>query len=155
MDVQQYPPPVLFLDFDGVTHPEMCQAHQLFTCLPLIEAVLREHPCVDVVISSSWREHHPLDELRAVFSRDIAPRIKGVTPIEPRRREMPAAAHVRERECRTWLQRNVPTGSWVAIDDVPWLFTPGCPHLILTNHRTGFSPSNADHLHAVLKRLSS
>lgn len=47
--------PVLFLDFDGVTHPEVCTAEQLFCCLPLIEEVLRRRPGVDIVISSSWR----------------------------------------------------------------------------------------------------
>lgn len=147
--------PVVFLDFDGVTHPEVCKTVQLFNCLPLIERVLRQHLAVDVVISSSWRLHHPLSELRAFFSEDVAHRVVGVTPCEAVRRDLPAPQHVRERECRRWLELHGPDRPWVAIDDVPWLFTPGCPHLLLTDHRAGFSLANASHLHALLQRLSS
>ena len=84
-----------------------------------------------------------------------AHRVVGVTPCEPVRRDLPAPQHVRERECRSWLELHGPDRPWVAIDDVPWLFTPGCPHLLLTDHRAGFSLANASHLHAVLQRLSS
>lgn len=56
--------PILFLDFDGVTHPEVCTAPELFTCLPLIEAVLLRHSHVCIVISSAWREHHGLEDLQ-------------------------------------------------------------------------------------------
>lgn len=33
---------ILFLDFDGVTHPEFCSYDDYFCRLPLIEEVLRE-----------------------------------------------------------------------------------------------------------------
>ena len=36
----------LFLDFDGVLHPEMCNKGAFFSQLPLLEAVLRDHPSV-------------------------------------------------------------------------------------------------------------
>lgn len=35
---------ILFLDFDGVTHPDPCDAGQHVTRLPLIEQVLRPYP---------------------------------------------------------------------------------------------------------------
>ena len=71
---------VLFVDFDGVTHPEPCLRIDEFCFLPLIEQVLREHIDLDVVISSSWRHEHSLDQLRGFFSPDVAQRVVGVTP---------------------------------------------------------------------------
>ena len=147
--------PIVFLDFDGVTHPEVCKVDQLFTCLPLIEGVLRKHAHIDVVISSSWREHHPLSELREFFAPDMRQRVLGSTPVTPRNESEPAAPHVRQTECETWLTTHRTGHPWIAIDDVPWLFRPGCPNLLLTQHRVGFTLGNADHLHFVLARLSS
>ena len=45
----------------------MDKREELFTCLPLIEDVLRMHPGVDVVISSSWRFFHPLEQIGKRF----------------------------------------------------------------------------------------
>lgn len=146
--------PIVFLDFDGVTHPEVCKVEQLFTCLPLIEGVLRHHTRVEVVISSSWREHHPLGALRTRFSRDIGERVARCTPVAHRDSAQPAQSHVRELECRTWLALHRPDHPWIAIDNVPWLFQPGCPNPLLTNHRTGFTRNNAEFLHSLLERLS-
>ncbi len=143
---------LIFLDFDGVTHPECSRPEQLFTCLYLIEDVLRAHPCVDVVISSSWRIARPLEQLRQHFSHDIAPRVIGCTPISTRHKAELAELHLRELEIRSWLQTHAPKRPWVAIDDVPWLFSVGCPNLFLTNTRTGFTPSNARRLHERLSR---
>jgi len=71
----------LFLDFDGVTHPDRARPERQFEALPLIEKVLRDHPEVEVVLSTSWRESYPLDVLRYLFSIDISERIVGMNPI--------------------------------------------------------------------------
>lgn len=142
--------PILFLDFDGVTHPEVCLAEQLFCCLPLVEEVLRRRPGVDIVISSSWREHHSLQELQERFSPELRDRVVGCTPIYKQDMCEPAKRYVREIECRTWLQANRPevlaSGAWLALDDASWLFSPGCQHLILSRHKTGFAPADAEFL---------
>jgi len=65
---------ILFLDFDGVTHPDGCRADDLFCQLPLIEGVLQRRPGVQVVISSSWRETRSLDVLRRYFRQDLRER---------------------------------------------------------------------------------
>ena len=45
---------ILFLDFDGVLHPEPCYDKQsFFCCLPRLENVLRDFPKVRVVISNT------------------------------------------------------------------------------------------------------
>lgn len=118
--------PVLFLDFDGVTHPEGISSAPLFGRLPAIESVLRRHPTVRVVISSSWRLARPLDALQKLFSPSIAPRVIGKTPcIED------GQSFTRHRECLSWLSLNATVWTpWVALDDQPWLFRPSCPQLI-------------------------
>lgn len=62
--------PILFLDFDGVLHPEHCHESKHFCCLPFLEGVLREIPDCELVITSTWRLHKPLDDLRSYFSSD-------------------------------------------------------------------------------------
>ena len=47
---------ILFLDFDGVLHPEPCDEDgEPFCNLPALEAILRDFPAVEIVISSMWR----------------------------------------------------------------------------------------------------
>jgi hypothetical protein len=121
-----YPLMILFLDFDGVLHPEHdgepTPADRVFCYLPRFEAVMRDFPGVEIVISSTWREQFPLDTLRAQFSPDIAARIIGTTPVIPRadNEYMPDR---REREILGWLtavgREHEP---WLALDDAAWQF---------------------------------
>lgn len=53
----------LFLDFDGVLHPETNAAVE-FCSAPLFWRVLREAPAIEVVFSTSWRELMPQPVLR-------------------------------------------------------------------------------------------
>ena len=130
---------ILFLDFDGVTHPEPYTPEAAFTQLPLIESVVRERVHVAIVVSSSWRESHSLDELRDFFAPDIQPCVVGVTP--DLWDQALAPAYVRERECLAWLAANRPAGTrWLAIDDRPAFFQPNCPNLFLTDTLQGFQP---------------
>ena len=110
----------LFLDFDGVLHPqydgeptpkEVCFCH-----LPRFEAVMRRHPGVQIVISSTWRQQFGMLQLRAFFSADIAHRIMGITPTYPA--DGPPRMHIREWEILEWLQQHHASNRpWVALDD--------------------------------------
>lgn len=92
--------PVLMLDIDGVLHPG--QAGSLIY-LPMLEDWLRQHPQVDVVVSSNWRETRSLDELQSLFSFDIRVRIIGTTPVIPgARREDEIAALADEYGIEQW-----------------------------------------------------
>ena len=147
---------VVFVDFDGVTHPEPAHPKEYFRQLPLIEQVLRDHEAVDVVISSSWRGEHTLETLRGFFSSDIASRVVGVTPSikEPSSNWLPGAgsAHAREWEIESWMRQNRPWGTpYVAVDDrAPW-FRPGCADLLLTDPGTGFTEQDQDTLRTMLR----
>jgi HAD domain in Swiss Army Knife RNA repair proteins len=117
-------PPILFIDFDGVLHPQYegitTPVDELFCHLPLFESVMREFPQVRIVISSTWRNAFTLEELRKRFSQDIGARIIGVTPIldfdvyHPTRREQEILAWLAETESSE--------RPWVALDDAVWQF---------------------------------
>ena len=137
----------LFLDFDGVIHPGLCDTGDRFCRLPILEDVLRGHPGVLVVISSSWRHSQSPDELRKLFSHDIRPRIIGVTP--------PAQAGVRfgrYTEISDWLAVNNRQGDpWIALDDYAYEFPRGCPNLLLCNSGTGLTDEIAAELERRLR----
>lgn len=150
---------ILFLDFDGVTHPEVCTKPELFQALPLIEAVLREHVQVEIVISSAWRQYHSLEELLQPFAADMATRVVGVTPSIKRLSGewLPNGLEdfSRECECVSWLRQNRPGARWLAIDDIDHWFRPGCSDLLLTDPTEGFLPSDQARLASmILERLS-
>ncbi len=135
---------ILFLDFDGVLHPEPCYADaQLFCRLPLLENLLRGFPDVDVVISSTWRETRTIDELRARFSADIGRRIIGVTP---KWLDLPELFEIigyqRHTEVEGWIrQSGKPWEKWVALDDKPWLFKPFLSNLVVCDTAIGLNDS--------------
>ncbi|MDO8653473.1 MAG: HAD domain-containing protein [Undibacterium sp.] len=132
---------ILFLDIDGVLHPEPCyDKSKLFLCLPRLEHVLREFNLVQIVISSTWRETRSLSDLREFFSPDIAERVFGVTP---NWRDVPELVEIigyqRHAEIEGWLrQSGSPWQPWVAIDDKPYLFRPFLKNLVKTNSSAGF-----------------
>ena len=147
-------PCVLFLDFDGVAHPELPDADDLFGQLQLIERVLRDFPTVEIVISSSWRLHHDLADLRSNFSFDIAPRVIDVTPLPWTDRDGVKPPGRRQREIEAWLDRERPGGvPWLAIDDRAEWFDKDCPNLFLTNSLRGFQPIQVEDLRQTLVRL--
>lgn len=113
---------ILFVDIDGVLHPDPPQPDQRLRSLPRLVEVLRDHPQVEVVISSLWREHLSLEQLRDLFPVDLRERIIDVTPIAERIDGwLPAR---REGEILEWLEASGRAGeSWLAIDDQKWQFT--------------------------------
>lgn len=143
---------ILFLDFDGVLHPffprsDLSDAeNQKWSYVPNFEAVIRDFPDVDIVISSTWRIEHPLDELRSHFSSDIASRIIGVNPTLPNHR--PHEDGGRQPECEAWLVQNNKTHlPWLAVDDMVDLFTPGCAVVVAQD---GFKERDSERLRQAL-----
>ena len=126
----------LFLDFDGVLHPpydglptpkEVCFCH-----LPRFEAVMRQHPGVHIVISSTWRQQFGLAQLRGYFCADIAQRIVGITSSYPA--DGALRLHVREWEILQWLQTHKASHRpWLALDDSQGDFLD-CRHRVVFCH---------------------
>lgn len=148
---------IAFMDIDGVCHPVHCPVDQLFVRLPLFEEWLRAQRHVDVVISSSWREHHPLDEIQGFFAEDLQHRVIDVTPVsnvDPWAQHDPEAGdrYERETEIMHWLRTaGEPRPPWVALDDQAELFRPFNRRLVLCNPRTGLALRELHCASAVLK----
>ena len=116
---------LLFLDFDGVLHPEyheICVPDDVAFChLPRFEVIMREYPSVEIIISTSWRTILNLECLRRYFSTDISQRVIGVTPILADENSYQPA--LREKEILAWLVANQRTAEkWIAVDDRTWQF---------------------------------
>lgn len=155
---------IIFLDFDGVLHPEDTNSKNLLLCrLPLIEEVLREFPRAEIVISSTWRlnwrdQSVATLEMRKYFSPDMAPRVVGVTPnyIYLDRKTAPDGLYLYQRhwECETWLRAHRPPGTpWLALDDRAYWFRPFCENLMEFERNTAFTPDHSDELRARLKAM--
>lgn len=128
---------ILFLDFDGVLHPIIANG-SLFSCLPRLEKVLRDHPEVKIVISSAWRYSHDLEALRDYFSPDIRPRIISTTPVTNESRGIIIIGQERHLEILTWIEQNAYKGPWIALDDAHKEFPEDCEELIRCYPRDGF-----------------
>ncbi len=140
---------ILFLDFDGVLHPDRASVDELFCRIGLLQDWLRVRPGVDVVISSSWREARPIAELRSFFDDDLQGRVVGVTPnlkigdwaeVDG---EFPPARFGRQLEVLQWLRTsNEPWRTWAALDDQAWMFRPMEPKLVVCDPTVGLKAEN-------------
>jgi hypothetical protein len=102
-----------------------------FIYLPDFEAFLRAHPSVGVVLSTSWREDHSLEELRSFFSPDLQNRIIGVTPV------LAGGPGGRLKEILAWIVQHCFHGQWAALDDDATLFPAFCDRLVLCQTARG------------------
>lgn len=142
---------ILFLDFDGVMHPEFCHESKHFVHRDIFEAVVRAAPHVELVISSTWRNRRSLDELKALFTADVAAQIIGATPLYAQLEDVPDAlvGYEREAECRHWLrQQGRATQEWLAVDDRSWNFRPFNSHVFLVDGNVGLDAGAAAKLAA-------
>ncbi|AYM96405.1 hypothetical protein EAG14_10355 [Acidovorax sp. 1608163] len=147
---------ILFLDFDGVLHPEHCHESKHFSCLPVLEDALREAPQWQVVITSTWRLQKPLAQLRSRFSADIAARVVGDTPRFSTLIDVPSTlvSYEREAECQAWLRANeMAYRPWLAVDDRSWLFRPFCKSLFLVSGKTGLTALAGEQLKERMRQL--
>lgn len=142
---------ILFLDFDGVMHPNN-QPDLLFVWVPRLAMWLDAWPQVDVVISSSWRVAHSQHEMVELLGPVIGSRVVGCTPWIDEERDdnvYPAAkttvlTHERQVQAEAWMAASWnPERAWVALDDMPYLFEADCGRLVVCAGRQGLSRENA------------
>lgn len=145
---------LLFLDFDGVMHPVRCGVDQYFCRLGLLEDWLQRQPDVEVVISSSWRAVHPLDEIQSYFGAEFQHRIVGATPQLMRGSwDKGGEVFVREKEIALWRSSNSsPDRPWGALDDMPELFSVGHRHLVVVDGAVGLTEADLALLDQLLQR---
>ena len=141
---------ILFLDFDGVTHPWPAGSNGLFTkgCLDSISKAISDFD-VDIVITSTWREKKTLPEMKENLG-GLGEKSIGVTPVI----DDPFMHHVRFYEIQLYLEQNKRINSqWIALDDTPAFFPKGLKNLLLIDSRTGFSHADIGRLKAKINHL--
>lgn len=146
---------ILFLDFDGVLHPDPCTDPQrLFERAPVLAPVLQAFPEVSIVLSTSWRTHLPFAELLEPLPGPVRERVIDMTPEFSRfDAPRPLVPYRRQAECLHWLQARGDAGAqWVALDDRASLFAPYCEQLILCESALGLTEATAARLYGALLR---
>lgn len=141
--------PVMFLDFDGVLHPEFCHESRHFECARYLLDACEGRRDLEIVISSTWRHNRSLSELKVRLPGALAQRVVGTTLPYAALQDLPQKVmpFEREAECLGWMRLNR-SGyvTWLAVDDRPWLFRPFCTELFLVNGRTGIDADAGDKL---------
>lgn len=128
---------VLFLDIDGVLHPEPPHSGLTRLCwLPELAALLRPHPHVHVVLHSSWRHHLPqsyIAELMAPFG----PQYAGTT-----------SGPLRWPSIVTWLSKHAEVVDYLVLDDLAHEFPNPLPEgVVICPSRSGVTdPSTRERL---------
>ena len=123
----------LFLDFDGVLHPSLCNDKDRFSKVNLLSQVFTSSSC-QIIISSSWRFQFTLDQLRAMFPVSISSLIIDVSG------EAITGQYARYLEIKQWLtNKQKPFADWMAIDDAINEFPPSCQNLIATKSSQGIT----------------
>ena len=143
---------VLFLDIDGVLHPDGPGDYDDFSCLPVFcEALRTADPQgrLPIVVSSAWRHTQRLDDIKGHFPKDVRERIIGVTPYlsgtetaSPGSQLPVPSRYTRHNEILAWINRNSAHAQWLAVDDRASGFEDPCPQLFLVpgTNREGGGP---------------
>jgi len=140
---------LLFLDFDGVTHPVVGTPLFRAECMAALQVALKEVD-FDIVVTSTWRETKSLAELKEIL-KPLGKTVQGVTPVI----DEPFLHHVRHHEVLLYLTQSDQVSSpWIAIDDTPGFYPDDAP-VYYTDPTTGFTqediPLFADMLGRVTK----
>jgi hypothetical protein len=167
----QQDPPVLYLDYDGVTHPDRAFVDRhgriylrgdgtLFQWANILEGALATSPEVQIVLSTSWVRVRSYSYAKKRLPESLRQRVVGATWHSEFQRDADLRAWwdqaSRWETIRADLDRRRPT-SWMAIDDDveawPSAFDA---HLVATHGDDGLSSAWAQRrLRSVLKDLNT
>jgi len=124
-------PPLLFLDFDGVLHPdavyltsrvvELRAAGELFMWVPLLVEVLAPHQDLRIVLSTSWARNLGFQRARGALPAELQGRVIGATWHSAMGKGwpdfIPWDVQTRYEQIQAYLSRLNAPASWIAIDD--------------------------------------
>jgi hypothetical protein len=119
----------LYLDFDGVLHPNSFEKGKAFCLMPLLERALSGSD-VRIVVSSSWRHHETEAYIQSRFPASIRSLFSGFTG------EPLAGPWARWHEISHHAALHGVT-EWRALDDAASQFPPNCPNLICCEGHIG------------------
>lgn len=128
---------ILFLDFDGVLHPDAVYLERrrpvlraegsLFMWAPLLADLLADLPRVRIVLSTSWARELGFDSARRRLPEPLRARVIGATwhsamgyHKESSHRQYPTwwDTATRYEQIKRYAERTK-TSDWVAVDDQP------------------------------------
>ena len=159
---------ILFLDFDGVLHPDeaylihgrpvLRAEGELFMWAPLLVNVLADCPKVRIVLSTSWARDLRFTRARDWLPEPLRARVIGATWHSGMNQSLEGFDKLRltwwdgatrYQQIRRYVDR-ANLADWVAIDDQPEGWTDAdSDHLIQTDGSIGLSDS------VVLEKLAS
>jgi hypothetical protein len=154
---------ILFLDIDGVLNSEQWVRQCIGTAInPFRQfdpaAVKHLRGIVDatgcsIVISSSWRQFHALDEIGDLLLDagygSHRPPIIDATPVLPGALYLGAVDTLRGREIELWRQTAGHRGHYCILDDNRWFLSD--QPLVLTDIETGLTGEHAQRAIALLR----
>jgi hypothetical protein len=146
---------ILFLDFDGVLHPDPCfDAERMFEKVPRLTSVLDEFPEIRLVLSTSWRIENSLAQMCELLGTSLSARVIGATPhFASFHTPSVLRPYPRHAECLQWMITNGDTKrEWIAIDDRASMFAPDCDRLIQCDSSQGLDEPTAGRLRFALLR---
>ena len=150
------PKTILYLDFDGVLHPEPVYrhprggmyfgaefaGHTLFEHAGFLVEALAPYPAVSVVLSTSWVRKLGYSQAKAFLPEAIRSRVVGAT-FHSAMNKFEFDAMTRGAQVLADATRRAAT-SWVALDDDDEGGAGSAStHLVLTDRKMGLSDSQA------------
>lgn len=113
--------PIVFLDFDGVLHPASGWRGDidLFAYVPLLVGALAPHPCVRIVLSTSWVEGFGYDVSRECLPTSLQERVIGSTyryQITTNKHALRYGSLTRYAQIAQYVKRHQ-VARWLALDD--------------------------------------
>ncbi len=134
----------IFLDFDGVLHYK----YQKFYHVKILSNVILPFKnTTNIVISSSWRMTHSLDELKKFFPDEIKNLIIGITPIFYNSFDK----GIRQKEIEYYIKNNN-LQSWLIIDDEKYYFSDNISNILWTNSFLGLSEQDMIYIKNFLEK---
>ncbi len=139
---------LLFIDFDGVTHPRVGGMPFSASCMEALSQAI-QGAYIEIVIASSWREEMNFGELQELLHQLGKPVI-AVTPVI----DDPFTQHVRYQEVLKYLQESEQQyEKWMAIDDTRGFYPAHAP-VFLTDPLTGFTHDDIPGLQKMISAIN-
>lgn len=148
---------LLFLDYDGVLHPdavyltrrgiELRATGSLFMWAPQLIEVLADHPDLRIVLSTSWARYLGFDRARLALPAKLRHQVIGATWHSAMGRgwsdHISWDVQTRWEQIAAYLSRLNEPVRWLAIDDdVRGWASANCDQLIQTDPSTGLSDTS-------------
>mgnify|MGYP001339811106 FL=1 len=125
----------IFLDFDGVLHSSSIHVHKPFSKLVYFESLINDYP-FDIVVSSTWRFHYKLSEIKFKLKK-LGDRVIDVTG------ENFNGTFARYNEIKEYTEFNQ-IADWRAVDDAKSQFPESESRLVYCDPKIGITQFQID-----------